>query len=143
MLLSTQIQFQGAKNTLTSSDIDSVYYYTQLQHSVQNGRQDGRQNIFMIIKYNYVTIHLNLMNLVNIIRFQRANNTLISHLYHQTKYKLIMLHRNSTRRPKWPSTQYEGPQVHNLLLKRYGCYVKRHSHSQYILSTGYGTKVFI
>jgi len=38
-----------------------------------------------------------------------------------------MLHRNPTRRPKWPSTQYEGPQVHNLLLKRYGCYVKRHS----------------
>jgi len=38
-----------------------------------------------------------------------------------------MLHRNPTRRPKWPSTQYEGPQVHNLLLKRYGCYVKCHS----------------
>ena len=38
-----------------------------------------------------------------------------------------MLHRNPTRRPKWPSPQNEGPQVHNLLLKRYGCYVKRNS----------------
>jgi hypothetical protein len=38
-----------------------------------------------------------------------------------------MLHKHPTRRPKWQLTQYEGPQVHNLLLKSYDCYVKRHS----------------
>ena len=38
-----------------------------------------------------------------------------------------MLHKHPTRRPKWPLTQYEGLQVHNLLLKGYGCYVKCHS----------------
>jgi len=71
-------RFQGAKNTLRSSDIlKFITYHTNPKWPPRWPSKpiyDNTQNV----KYNYVTVHTNLINLVSKPRFQGEK----THEYH-------------------------------------------------------------